>query len=355
MSVATAADKKRWDKLHDDLVQADAAKSDFASNLRVKYGDAVIRPSNRHWMSRTERTKLEKLEARVEKAHGRIYELVQRISPRDWGHGVPGHWVTRNLTWEDAIRPANEPLSVVVPGSYGYPDGYVQDNYAPSAYEETTMAHMNAKRRSAPKGRGGSSGGGNPRNDGRITHDEAMRVLRAEYYQGVRGIVQELAERLKEGDIDDWHDAIHQAVGGSYWVIYTHANFQVLLCSDNHDAYMEDMGQVPAEGDSLNWAALAFGALYRDVQQQLEAEGVGPDGELEEAPHRGGMAHEDRVVHGYTFDQWLQAAGLLTAIRQGRSDEDVSMLQSAWLAGEDPAAYRRSAREDRGPRGLRRR
>lgn len=139
--MASAADKKRWDKLHADLAKADAERDDLEITLRVKYGSDVTRPSNRHWMSRTERTKLEKIEARVDKIHGQIYELVERISPRDWGHGVPGHWVTRKLTWEDAVRPKGEPLSVVVPGAYGYPDGYMKE----TASARTTRTHRGFK------------------------------------------------------------------------------------------------------------------------------------------------------------------------------------------------------------------
>jgi hypothetical protein len=134
------------------------------------------------------------------------------------------------------------------------------------------MAHrlVNAKRRSPSKGKGGSSGGGNPRNDGRITeeqHDDAMRVLRAEYWQGVRGIAQSVADRVKEGEEES--DVIHEEVDGSYWVIYTHANFQVLMCSDHHDAYSEDFGEPPVTGDTVNWAALAYAALARDVSEQV--------------------------------------------------------------------------------------
>jgi hypothetical protein len=161
------------------------------------------------------------------------------------------------------------------------------------------MAKKKITRRGSGRRRSQSGGAGPEGGTPEQQHDEAMRVLRAEYYQGVRDIVRELDERLKNKDIDDWNDAIHQAVDGSYWVIYTHANFQVLMCSDNHNAYVEDFGEPPVEGGEINWAALAFGAMYRDVQEQLEAEGVGPDGEteFEEAP-RGRMERETRGPRG---------------------------------------------------------
>jgi hypothetical protein len=156
------------------------------------------------------------------------------------------------------------------------------------------ISKMNAKRsRSSSKGRGGSSGSANPRNDGRITdeqHEDAMRVLRAEYYQGVRGIAQDFARAVKDGEITDqdgMREWLHQTIDGSYWVIYTHANFQVLMCSDHHDAYSEEFGEAPVQDEDINWAALAFAALGRDVNDQISAEGLEPDwSALEEAPRR---------------------------------------------------------------------
>jgi len=153
------------------------------------------------------------------------------------------------------------------------------------------MSRMQAKRGGPSKGRGGSSGGG--RGDGRITeaqHDEAIRILRAEYYQSVRAAAQDFGRAVKDGEITDQESMsewVHQTVDGSYWVIYTHANFQVLLCSDNQDAYSEQFGEPPVEGNSIKWAALAFAAMEQDLLQQISAEGLEPDwNNMEEAPRR---------------------------------------------------------------------
>jgi hypothetical protein len=70
----------------------------------------------------------------------------------------------------------------------------------------------------------------------------------------------------------DESDATHEIVDGSYWVIYTHANFQVLMCSDHHDAYSEEFGEAPVSGADVNWAALAYATLARDVGDQVNAE-----------------------------------------------------------------------------------
>ena len=117
-----------------------------------------------------------------------------------------------------------------------------------------------------------------PQADPERQHEDAMRFLRQEYYGGVRGIVEDLKSRVASGEIaseDALNDAVHQEVDGSYWVIYTHANFQVLLCSDHHDASFEEYGEVPLAADgNVNWAALAFAALKRDVLDQMDAEGV---------------------------------------------------------------------------------
>jgi hypothetical protein len=116
-----------------------------------------------------------------------------------------------------------------------------------------------------------------PQADPERAHDDAMRVLRAEYYGVVRGIVEDLKARVAAGEIaseDALNDAVHQEVDGSYWVIYTHANFQVLLCSDHHDAYFEEYGEAPIVDGDINWAALAFATLERDVRDQMGAEGV---------------------------------------------------------------------------------
>ena len=179
---------------------------------------------------------------------------------------------------------------------------------------------MATRKRNAPKGKpkgsGGQSGGGNPRNDGRITeqqHDEAMRVLRAEYYQGVRGISQDIADRVKDGEISsqgDLQQAVEESVDGSHWVIYTHANFQVLMCSDHHDAYSEDFGQPPVEGDDIKWAALAYAAMMRDVQEQMSAEGVEINEDLEERRgSRSVEANRPLPQRLHAAWDWIDSAG----------------------------------------------
>ena len=125
MGAPTAADKKRWDKLRADYLAATAARDELEIEMNSKYGRG-----HEPWWPRSARTKREKLRERQDKIGAKITDLLVRVSPRGetWLSGVPAYWIYEKLTWEDAIRPANEPLSVVVPGAYGYPDGYFKES-----------------------------------------------------------------------------------------------------------------------------------------------------------------------------------------------------------------------------------
>jgi len=209
-----------------------------------------------------------------------------------------------------------------------------------------TQGRMQARARG--KGRGGSSGGGHPRGRAsspstRITeqqHDDAMRVLRAEYYQAVRGVAHELADRVKDGEIKDqdgFQQALNESVDGSYWVIYTHANFQVLLCSDHHDAYVEDFGEPPVQNGDINWAALAYGALMRDVQDQISAEGIEPDwndrGRLEVSESRRGRYQVlvlGDIISTHRTERAAISAAIAECLAAGLYDDGVYSSDDGW-------------------------
>lgn len=133
--MATKADRKKWDSLHVAQAKAQAAESEFDLALARKY-HASYQDS---WLTRPQRDKKERLREKRREIESKIIDLLVKISPRGdrWLSGAPAHWLATELTWEDAIRPANEPLSVVVPGSYGSPDGTVR--------EERTVASKDAQ------------------------------------------------------------------------------------------------------------------------------------------------------------------------------------------------------------------
>jgi hypothetical protein len=99
---------------------------------------------------------------------------------------------------------------------------------------------------------------------------ETMRetITRHEYYTEVRDLAQSAWDDSKEYDTDA-RDTLWETVDGHQWVIYTHYNAQILLCSDNDNAYFEDFG--PLEADTASDAVLkmAFAAFYRDCSEAL--------------------------------------------------------------------------------------
>lgn len=104
--------------------------------------------------------------------------------------------------------------------------------------------------------------------------EDALRVLRADYYSDVRGMAKDLADRMKAGDIEDFNDALHEDVDGCQRVIYTQQAQIGLLCSDNEDAYAQEFGEVPVTDGAINWAAMMYSALQQDIIEDLDAHGV---------------------------------------------------------------------------------
>ena len=108
--------------------------------------------------------------------------------------------------------------------------------------------------------------------------DDALRVLRAEYYTSVRSYAVMLADMIQSGEITDWEgleSRIHEECDNSSWVIYTGEVLKCLLVSSNRNAYVEDFGSGGLVHDGfLNWAALAFLALQEDILEVLESLGI---------------------------------------------------------------------------------
>ena len=81
------------------------------------------------------------------------------------------------------------------------------------------------------------------------------------------------------------HERLWETIDGHQWIIYTSYNFDVLRFSDNEEYAIVNFGAesvLTEDKDGIKWAALAFGALYADVQEhsafgvlQEETEEVG--------------------------------------------------------------------------------
>lgn len=110
-----------------------------------------------------------------------------------------------------------------------------------------------------------------------VTDDDvkaAIHIITMDYYNDCRDVAKDLAQRMKDGDVDDFNDALHEAVDGTQRIIYTFQAKCGLLVSDNADAYTEEFGEVPIENGDIKWEAMAFVAMQRDVEKELDVRGV---------------------------------------------------------------------------------
>ena len=108
----TASHVREFSRLRGDYTRADKAYLDARSELERAYGTVWKAPSGKQ-------KKLEPLSRRQSKASDKFYDLLRKISPRQWEQGVPTTWVLNNLSYEDAVRPADEPLQDFIPTAYG--------------------------------------------------------------------------------------------------------------------------------------------------------------------------------------------------------------------------------------------
>lgn len=109
------SDRERWEKLRADYLTTSRAARDIDIQLSLKYGPGF----QLGWASKTEQKKLHQLRQRLDRIGDKMFAILERVSPRDWSRGVPTHWLREKLSWEDAVRPLGEPLSVTPPLAYG--------------------------------------------------------------------------------------------------------------------------------------------------------------------------------------------------------------------------------------------
>lgn len=82
--------------------------------LVVKYGGETLL----YRATQTETRRVEAANRAFDKASDGMFRLLD-ASPRDWRSGVPAHWVLFHLSYDDATRAKDEPLSMEPPCSYG--------------------------------------------------------------------------------------------------------------------------------------------------------------------------------------------------------------------------------------------
>lgn len=110
-----------------------------------------------------------------------------------------------------------------------------------------------------------------------ISYDDAWRVIEADYWDDVRGAVEELTRGIKDGEIEDkeeFHDRLHEYVDSMQRVIYTHQARVGMACTDNPTACEDETGDKSetVEG-AMFWALMAdIGERcnYNDIVAELE-------------------------------------------------------------------------------------
>ena len=99
--------------------------------------------------------------------------------------------------------------------------------------------------------------------------DDAMRTLRASYWQSVRNIADDVRDELARDHDQDENDMVFESVDSSQWIIYTWRARLVRSLSDHEDAYY-DFGVIPS-GDDLDAmiTAMASYSMIADVTDVL--------------------------------------------------------------------------------------
>jgi hypothetical protein len=95
-------------------------------------------------------------------------------------------------------------------------------------------------------------------------------ILSAYYWDEVRSCAKDYLERAKKGEWDSdeaLNEDFEQYVDGAAMVIYTWWARVVPLCSNNPDAWEEEMGEPPKD-DSQR----AYGALMQDIRNHPDFE-----------------------------------------------------------------------------------
>ena len=114
----------------------------------------------------------------------------------------------------------------------------------------------------------------NPAHEARIADDQeidALRVLRASYWESVQDIAQDIAG---EPDLsaEDVSDRIAESVDGSQWIIYTWRALLVRSLSDHGDAYEEYGFGFMRDADDLDdiITRAAYLAMHDDVREVFD-------------------------------------------------------------------------------------
>ena len=92
-----------------------------------------------------------------------------------------------------------------------------------------------------------------------LTVEQAVDVINDDYFDDVRGIVEDCKRAIKDGELsseDEFHDWLHEAVDGTQRTIYTFQARLGMLVTNNPDAYEDELGEKPAQVEHAMHAAM---------------------------------------------------------------------------------------------------
>lgn len=135
-------------------------------------------------------------------------------------------------------------------------DPRFKQDLTPNARKTTTMPRRPARATAKPK-------------KDTITEEDvqaAFDILNKDYWNDVHGVVEDLEEHVKSGEITDQdklEELLNQFVEGTQRVIYTFQAKVGMLCTNNPDAYQEFGFDMSA---GIEWEKLMFCAMVEDVR-----------------------------------------------------------------------------------------
>jgi hypothetical protein len=103
--------------------------------------------------------------------------------------------------------------------------------------------------------------------------DRARNVMRADYWDDVRSVVEDVKGEIANGNLAD-RDAVDEyldeRIDSQHRIIYTYAAMETVMFSENDGAYEEHFGaEGLVEDGQVQWSRLAFYAMLEDVRDQL--------------------------------------------------------------------------------------
>jgi hypothetical protein len=89
-----------------------------------------------------------------------------------------------------------------------------------------------------------------------------------EYLNDVDTIAEDAKANAEEYG-SDVYDNVNEAVGGSYWIVYTNAQLKVLQYTDNKDAINDVYGDTLEGSADTIIMQIAYFAMVQDVMDRL--------------------------------------------------------------------------------------